>query len=149
MPLADDAWPRPQRRSRLCAMAGDADVSFGVAPLHDASTLSLEGTPPSTGGPRRCAEFWPDQAGWYRVRLYNGDTDELQDESYFYVFADHQWRAHRRYERQQATLMRASQNAADEAEMNRTVGVDVPPLWPWLIFMLSAGLLWLERRLHG
>ena len=31
--------------------------------------------------------------------------------------------------------------------MTRTARVGIDPLWPWLAFMISAGLLWLERRL--
>ncbi|MEJ2258320.1 MAG: hypothetical protein P8X98_15275 [Woeseiaceae bacterium] len=148
LPLADDAWPTLHRRSRLCAMVSDASVSFDVAPLRGEETLSLESAAPSTGGPRRCTAFWPEQAGWHRARLREGGTDEVRSEAYYYVFADDQWRAHRRFERQQATRMRASSNAVVETAMTRTVRVDVGPLWPWLMFVFSAGLLWLERRLH-
>jgi hypothetical protein len=147
LPAADDAWPRPHRRTRLCAMAGEADVSFDVAPLRNEATLLLKSALPSTGGPRRCAAFWPQQPGWHRVRLYAGDTDETQSEAYYYVFATDQWQAHWRYERQQATLSRASSNAT-QAMMTRTVRTDIGTLWPWLAFLVSAGLLWLERRLH-
>jgi hypothetical protein len=147
LPMADGAWPRPQRRSRLCALAGGADVSFEVAPLHGDTMLSLESAVPSVGGPRRCAEFWPQQAGWHRAGLYVGDTGNALDEAYFYVFAEDEWQAHWRYERQQATLARATASVEDQAAMTRTVRIDIDPLWPWLLFMFSAGLLWLERRL--
>ena len=147
LPMASDAWPRPERRSRLCALAGDADMSFEVGPLHGETLLSLESAAPSVGGPRRCAEFWPQQAGWHRVGLYAGDTGEARDEAYFYVFAEDEWQAHWRYERQQATLARATAGVEDQAAMTRTARIDIDPLWPWLLFMFSAGLLWLERRL--
>ena len=147
LPMADDAWPRPQKRSRLCALAGDADVSFEIAPLHGATMLSLESAAPSIGGPRRCAEFWPQQAGWHRVGLYASETDDAQGEAYFYVFAEEQWQAHWRYERQQATLARSMAGLDGQAAMTRTARIDIDPLWPWLLFMFSAGLLWLERRL--
>ena len=145
LPPADDTWSRPQLRSRLCAMAGDTEVTFEVAPLQGEPTLELRSAAPGFGGPRRCTEFWPRQPGWHRVRLHAG---ERLSEDYYYVFAGHQWQTHWRYSRQQATLRRASTIAADEAAMTRTARVDIDPLWPWLVFMLSAGLLWLERRLH-
>jgi hypothetical protein len=148
LPPADDAWPRPQQRIRLCAMAGDTDVSFEVAPLQGKPMLELESAAPSVGGPRRCAEFWPGRAGWHRARLYAGDDGEGRSEAYFYVFGEHDWQTHWRYSRQQATLRRASASASDPAEMTRTARVDIDPLWPWLVFMISAGLLWLERRLN-
>ena len=148
LPPADDSWPRPDLRSRLCAMADDAEVSFEVAPLQGEPTLELESVVPSVGGPRRCAEFWPQQPGWHRVRLYAGDAGEWRSEAYFYVFGKHQWQTHWRYSRQQATLRRASTIGADQAAMIRTARVDIEPLWPWLLFMISAGLLWLERRLN-
>jgi hypothetical protein len=147
LPAADDAWSRPQRRSRLCAMAGDTEVTFEVAPLRGEPTLALESAAPAFGGPRRCTEFWPQQPGWHRVTLQAGADGERLSEAWFYVFEEHQWQNHRRYARQQATLRRASRIAADEAAMTRTARVDVEPLWPWLVFMMSAGLLWLERRL--
>ncbi len=146
LPPADDTWPRPQRRSRLCAIAGDADVTFDVAPLQGEPILKLESAAPTTGDPRRCAEFWPGRPGWHRVSLKA--DGERQNEAYFYVFGEDQWRTHWRHSRQQATLRRALAIAADEAAMTRTARVDIDPLWPWLVFMLSAGLLWLERRLH-
>jgi len=148
LPPANDAWSRPNRRTRLCALAGDSDVSFEVAPIQGDLVLELEGAAPSVGGPRRCTAFWPQQAGWHRVRLYVGEADEWQSEAYFYSFGKHQWRTHWRYSRQQATLHRASTIAADQAAMTRTARVDIERLWPWLLFMISAGLLWLERRLH-
>jgi hypothetical protein len=147
LPIDDDAWPRPQRRSRLCALAADADVSFEVGPLPGETMLSLESAAPSVGGPHRCAEFWPQQAGWHRVGLYVGDTGEARDEAFLYVFAKDEWQSHWRYERQQATLARAVANVEDQAAMTRTARIDIDPLWPWLLFMFSAGLLWLERRL--
>ncbi len=146
LPPADNSWSRPQRRSRLCAMAGDTDVSFEVAALQGEAVLELESAAPGFGGPRRCAEFWPRQTGWHRVRL-SADGEAL-NEAYFFVFAKDQWQANWRYARQQATLRRASTLAQHEVAMTRTARVDVNPLWPWLLFVISAGLLWLERRLN-
>jgi hypothetical protein len=148
LPQSDDAWPRPHRRVRLCAMAGDTDVSFEVAPLQGKPMLELESAAPSVGGPRRCAEFWPGRAGWHRARLYAGDDSEGRSEAYFYVFGEHQWQTQWRYSRQQATLQRASASASDQVATTLTARVDIDPLWPWLVFMISAGLLWLERRLY-
>ena len=147
LPPADDNWPRPGRLVRLCAMAGDNEVSFEVAPLQGQPTLELGSAAPSVGGPRRCAAFWPGQAGWHRVRLHAGDADEWRSEAYFYVFGEHEWQTQWRYSRQQATLRRASATPAEQAAMTRTARVGIDPLWPWLAFMISAGLLWLERRL--
>ena len=148
LPPADDSWPRPDRRVRVCAMAGDTEVSFKVAPLAGQPKLEPGSAAPSIGGPRRCAAFWPDRAGWHRVGLHSGDADEWRSEAYFYVFGEHEWQTQWRYGRQQATLRRASAIAADQGAMTRTARVGIDPLWPWLVFMVSAGLLWLERRLN-
>lgn len=148
LPPADDTWSRPQRRTRLCAMAGDTEVTFEVAPLQGEATLELKSAAPGFGGPRRCTEFWPRQPGWHRVRLYAGAAGEPLSEAWYYVFGEHQWQTHWRYSRQQATLRRTSTIAEDEAAMSRTARVDIEPFWPWLLFLISAGLLWLERRLN-
>ncbi len=143
-----DPWARPHRSMRLCALVGGGDVSFNVAPLQAESGLELDSAAPGTGGPRRCAEFWPWQAGWHHVRLHAGDADEAVSEAYYYVFDDDEWRTQWRYARQQASLRRASTADSGEAAITRTVRVDIDPLWPWLVLIFSAGLLWLERRLY-
>lgn len=126
-------------------MSGDTEVTFEVAPVQGGSVLELDSAAPSIGGPRRCAEFWPSQPGWHRVTL--NESGESLHVAYFYVFGEQQWQTHWRYSRQQATLRRASTTSADEAAMTRTARVGIEPLWPWLTFIFSAGLLWLERRL--
>ncbi len=147
LPELDDPWPRPHRRMRVCAMVVSSEVSFDIAPLRDPSRLQLDSAVPSTGGSRRCAEFWPWQAGWHHARLIADGTGEPVSEAYYYVFGDDEWRTHWRHARQQASLLRASSVDAERAAMTRTVRVDIEPLWPWFVFIVSAGLLWLERRL--
>jgi hypothetical protein len=148
LPADDDPWPRPHRRMRLCAMAGSTDVSFDVAPLQAERRLELDSAAPGTGGPRRCTEFWPWQAGWHHARLYAGDADEPVSEAYYYVFGDDQWQTHRRHARQQATLQRASSVESGQTAITRRARGDIDPLWPWLVLIVSVGLLWLERRLY-
>ncbi len=149
LPQAGDTWSRPDRRSRLCAMAGDTEVTFDVAPLQGEPTLlELTSAASSVGGPRRCAAFWPRQPGWHHARLYAGDAEEPVSEAYYYVFDDDEWRTQWRHERQQASLLRASSADPGEAAITRTVRVEIDPLWPWLVLIVSAGLLWLERRLY-
>ncbi len=147
LPAANDAWPGVGQRLTLCALAGSETVAISVSPFAADSPLDLETSTASTGGPRRCAMFWPWQAGWHRVSLYADGATEAADLGYYYVFADDEWQAQTRFARQQATLARSTRAGDDTA--TRTARVAVEPLWPWLVLVLSAGLLWLERRLHG
>jgi hypothetical protein len=148
LPVQKVPLSSPEKRLRICAMTGGTEVAMMVAPLHSADSLELETGAATTGGPRRCAEFWPWQAGWHRVGLYASDADEALSEDFFYVFADDEWQAHRRYSRQQATLERAAAVGPDIQPQTRTAREAISPLWPWLLLMLSASLLWLERRLY-
>lgn len=148
LPAAGENWPRPQQRMRLCALTRSNDVSFEVAPLYAETSLELDTAGASTGGARRCAEFWPWQAGWHRARLYAGDGGEPLSEAFFFAFGDDQWQTLERFERRQATLRRAEPFEPDQAAMTRTARVEIDPLWAWLVFVISAGLLWLERRLY-
>ena len=119
-----------------------------MGPLASDDQLTLETGAPTTGGPQRCAVFWPWLPGWHRARLLTPGNDDAQSETFFYVFADDDWQAHRRYARQQATLERAAALGPDARPPTRTAAEAISPLWPWLVLMLSASLLWLERRLY-
>jgi hypothetical protein len=140
--------PVPDRRQTLCAMAENSEVSIVVGPFAGDERLTLETGAPRTGGPQRCAVFWPWLPGWHRASLFTPGNDAALSETFFYVFADDEWQSHRRYARQQATLRRAAAPGTDALLPTRTVPEVISPLWPWLVLMLSASLLWLERRLY-
>ena len=147
LPLESGPMPAPDRRLSVCALAGSNDVSVAVGPLAGDEPLKLETGAPTTGGPRRCAVFWPWLPGWHRARLFTPGNDAALSETFFYVFAYDEWQSHRRYARQQATRRRAVAPGTDALPPTRTVPEAISPLWPWLVLMLSASLLWLERRL--
>lgn len=125
------ATPWQDQRASICTTADTADV---VAADGTVTPLLLRGT----AGARRCAGFWPREAGWHHLR--SGDTQW----SFAVRAAD------------TATALQAAQTAAAtqalvgpaaDASALRMPG----PRWPWfLAWLASTALLWwLSRAQRG
>ncbi len=83
--------------------------------------------------------YWARGAGWKNMVIA---TDTIP----FYVHQPGQWRARRAYNRINANRQYFSSQTVD----NRTdlyQYKEIPVLWFYLIFLLSAGFLWLEPKL--
>ena len=87
--------------------------------------------------------FWPRRAGWHRVTSAPGGTP-LD----FYVHPTAAWPALQAERRREATERFATTSAVPSPPpAPSTIAVRrVDPLWWFLLFVLSAGYLWTERR---
>ncbi|HSD17127.1 MAG TPA: carboxypeptidase regulatory-like domain-containing protein [Thermomonas sp.] len=122
-------------RTLLCDLDEDARV---IAP-GNAGAMRLAIDPRS--GPRGCAAFWPQNAGWHRLLDANTDTAFLVRAS----DADPVLRASRTQRATRALAARAS-----TSDITRT---PAGGLARWALFLawlaLTAGLWWFERSRHG
>jgi hypothetical protein len=100
---------------------------------------------PATGAETRCGVVWPTESGWHLAKLFDADG-ELRDELYLRVNSADEWSAHRFERRQAATRTRATAPGTAIAE-RRVVETPLSPWWAWSLLLLSAGALWIERRL--
>jgi len=90
------------------------------------------------------ATYWPQRDGWHGAKTSVGKP------FYWYVYGNEDWRRQRERNRYTATLQHlagqfATANQSQPGTVSRTE--PVPPLWFYLLFLLSAGYLWLERKL--
>jgi hypothetical protein len=156
---------RPDNTTRLRAPASDAFYSAGQRDLvcaeHVRGPVTARIVPPARSGMPAtewplttdalgsaiaCAPWWPDAHGWHEVQLLDGNRVVL-DRQYRRVLAPDEWLGERRYRRQQATLERAAANQSGPEALRTILRSPLKPFWPWLLFVLSASALWLERKM--
>lgn len=140
-----DIRPRPGQRLTLCANLDEATLSLE---RRGADTVSppVALVPHATGASVRCAVTWPKEPGWHVARLLD-PAGTLRDELFLRVYGPEQWSSDRHAGRQAATRARASLSPM-EGDERRRVETPLSPWWAWSLLLLSAGALWLERRLH-
>ena len=142
--------PRVDHRAAICALASGQDMKLAIAPLSPGRSTATGIVTPAKdqlGSARACAYFWPVTPGWHRVKLMSTENDTMLDDKTLYVFDAQQWLADELLKRQRDTLARLKANTIDNPDLQhkwlyKPAGV----FWPWLILVLSATLLWLERK---
>ncbi|OJJ17597.1 hypothetical protein BKI52_27435 [marine bacterium AO1-C] len=91
--------------------------------------------------------FWPQQSGWNSLKV-KGDT--TASDAFFYVYNDKDWKAQRETHLIKANRQWANNHAKPIiTRPNATITHRKPiPLWYFFVlFLLSAGFLWLEPKL--
>ena len=151
LPQADTEFYRVSRRGSLCALSSEKDLVVSIRsadPDGNQATFELDLAADSLGSPRQCAYFWPHNDGWFQIQLLSGRHGPVLDHQAVYVFQAQQWLAQQRSERVYASRNKAA-NSASRApvESLKQISEPVDVFWPWLILILSATILWLERKL--
>ncbi len=88
--------------------------------------------------------YWPRATGWHEVATPGGEP------SWFYVHAQDEWQTWQRALKILATSHQAQRFIGREhvgAQRAFTKTETIPPLWFFLVFVLSCAYLWLERKL--
>jgi len=148
---ADNVFFKQGERTPICAMSSAEKL---VARIVSANTgnpqpgLDIPLTPDSLGSPRQCGWFWPQHSGWHQVHLRTESSDSSLDQMGLFIFDQHQWLAQSRHERVVSTNERALNNPGHLAESNTGNWVSEPldVFWLYLLLVISASLLWLERK---
>ena len=147
----DSDFYRENQRTAICALTTEEELSVLIG-----STVAEEQTTPvelklatdDLNSARQCVFFWPKSSGWHQVKLVSNISNSVLDQTAIYIFEPDDWLAQQRAERAQATRARAAGTIATSAnESQKEVTKAVNVFWPWLILVLSATLLWLERKL--
>lgn len=132
------AWPRPHAPLTLRVTGASASylrlLAGNAAPVQVALRQNPYVPEWST------APYWPTVPGWHEAQA--GPARE-----WFYVFSNAQWRGPARQEwlRAAAALGTAAKVSAAPAAV--TTHSAWPRWWGYLLFLLGAGLLWLEEKL--
>ena len=92
-----------------------------------------------------CGVFWPEYAGWYQVTYY----DELNSESsqnWLSVYSLDSWSAFQQTTKTRDTLRFQQRQSQSVVDGKKTVYQPINPWFFWWIFIISAGLIWVENK---
>jgi len=157
LPQTDAGFFRPGIRTPVCAMSNTENVmvtinSADADNMQQGFDISL--TPDALGSPRQCGWYWPQQSGWHQIQLrqanlHNETEGAVAEQQGVYIFEQNQWLSNNRHERIAATRQRSSDrnNPAIEASAEKWVSEPLNIFWLWSVLVISASLLWLERKL--
>ena len=140
----------------VCALS-TADSLIAVVIPADAGQSNTSGKPgfkitlaaDIRGSPRRCGWFYAQQPGWHQIYLYTDVTAPPLDQQGVYVTENDQWLAQKRQQRVDDTIDRRLGNiiTASASTEGKWVLEPINKHWLWLLLVISASLLWLERKL--
>ena len=151
LPQAETGFHRVDERAEVCALAVEKNARVLVQsdkPRETQGMFGLQLTADSLNSPLQCAYFWPETSGWHRLQLVSGNSGDILDQKAIYVFKSDQWLAQQRNQRMQATRTMASNSNSQPQEFRaKWVSEPINPFWLWLTLVLSASILWLERKL--
>lgn len=140
-----EAWL--QQRDMACV---DEPLSFTLQTGEERSSVAWRGVEvaPLTGlkiSGQSEYWIWPDQPGWDHVIMKKEDNDT--DQKWFYVHSPGEWQSFREFRRIGLNQNYFNNlNTGEEAEMVKKY-TQVNLFWFYLLFLLSAGYLWLEAKL--
>jgi len=151
LPPAHSDFHRVGQKTALCALVDNEGLRVSISALESEAqqaSFELDLAADSHGSARQCIYFWPQSSGWHQVDLLSGSNGSVLDQSAVYVFQAGQWRAQQRKKRVDASRVRAVFKPIKKTESPAKWASDpVDVFWLWLILVLSATLLWLERKL--
>ncbi len=151
LPQSETDFFRVNRRTAVCAFSSEVNTNVVItapASRQGSNPIELQLVKDALDSPRQCGFFWPDSGGWHRLQLFSADHETILDEQAIYIFREDQWLAQQRDQRVKATRARALSDrhplaGPTENRVSEPLGL----FWLWLTLILSATLLWLERRL--
>ena len=130
------------------SIQGPAIAGEGPMPQKDSQLISVDFAEDLLGSARQCATFWPTEPGWHQLSLQDTVSGEVLDQASFYVFKSSEWLTYRQQLKQQASLQRVARNPLQQDQVkSRATATPLSSFWPWLVLMVAASLLWLERKL--
>lgn len=156
LPSPDDRFFRLGQRAEVCAFGSgnklavqvESGSNFQLAEkINSSFNLSLSND--QRGSAQYCGWFWPRTQGWQQLILLSQDATSALDQKFIYVYDSDQWAGQRQFENTLATLARQAQGRSSKNHISADKMVTEPlkPFWLWLVFVVTASLLWLERKL--
>lgn len=147
----DTAFFEVGQRIPVCAMAASDDLLVTITPVSATAGQAFEIplTADVLGSPRRCGWYWAQHSGWHQLLLHAPEQPAPLDQQGVYIQKPDQWLAHKRQQRVNASGQRSANSARDTtaAQAGTWVAVPINTTWLWLLLVISASLLWLERKL--
>ncbi|SES73920.1 hypothetical protein [Hymenobacter actinosclerus] len=137
-------WPRPNTPLELRIAGATAGPLTLAGP--NGATVAAARRPDARVPEWSSATYWPATAGWHEARVGAA-------RHWFYVYAPGQWRG----PEQPRWQLAAAQAATTTPGVAAAAAADAPPTtaghetwprwWGYALFLVGAGLLWLEEKL--
>ena len=151
IPQGETDFHRVNQRTEVCAFTTEQESKVVIYPATfqgQQSAIELQLAADELGSARQCVFFWPEVGGWHRLQLVSPVRGTVLDQKAIYVFKPDQWLSQQRDQRVRATMARVvnsngSLPKAAQQQLSEPLGL----FWIWLTLVLSATLLWLERKL--
>lgn len=90
------------------------------------------------------ATFWPEKSGWFSTSNNGNNANGI------YIFEDSDWKIFKSIKKIDLTRKQAQQfiqNQLKTSNQERNETIFVPPIWFYLLFILSCTFLWFETKL--
>ncbi len=154
LPQADGTLARVHEMIPLCLTSQEENTGLKIRAMTGDFLRHTRATQTSTLSPHHCSFFQSEASGWYEISLENlaNSTNEpairTTDKSYIYIHERDEWRTEDQFTRQTATnrYLALHRNTAEQAP-RQLLQKAIPTFWLWLLLVVSASLLWLERKL--
>jgi len=151
LPQTDKAFFEVGKRVPVCALSATENLMVTIIPAgadYRQPHYDIPMTASTLGSPRLCGWFWPQHSGWHQAQLRTEPSGPILDQQGFFIFDQHQWLGQKRHDRVVATRVRAASNSSYEAGDSAVKWVSEPldVFWLYLLLVISASLLWIERK---
>lgn len=151
LPQTDAAFFEAGETIPVCAMSATESLVISVIPavIGAGQVYEVRLTADTLGSPRQCGWFQARHAGWHQLQLRSLTGKRLLDQQGIYIQKDGQWLAQKRQLRVDASNHRLANNTTDTvvSQRGKWVSKPVSSMSLWLLLVLCASLLWLERKL--
>lgn len=151
IPQQENDFHRVNQRTAVCAFTTEKESKLKINSVTSHGQqpgFEIQPATDSFGSPRQCVYFWPEVSGWHQLQLVSAGQDSILDQKAIYVFQADQWLAQQREQRVNATrAMSVNRSTVLPETAQKWISEPLTLIWPWLILVLSATLLWLERKL--
>ncbi len=151
LPPASTDFYRVNQRIPVCALSAEKDLSVSVDPLDPEglqTVFELVLAADSLRSNRQCAYFWPQSSGWHQIQLRSRSSATVVDQTAVYIYQSDQWMAQQRDERVKASRQRSENSQSPRPTTHQKWKSEpINVFWLWLILILTATVLWLERKL--
>jgi hypothetical protein len=152
IPPADTAFHSRARKTPVCALSSKGSLTVLITPPgneHGEVPFELPLVPGELGSARHCAWFWPQSGGWHQVQLRAAGDGEILDRQALHITEADEWLAQKRHERVTETFSRIADTDTTPTRPGggKLVSEPLNKTWLWCLLVLSASLLWLERKL--
>lgn len=151
LPQTPDSMLQLNQQASACALSQFPGPHAKLNALDYQSVFKLSLAADLIRQDRYCLNYWPQQPGWYQLKLLADDKEAISSVAVnsvqnHYVYQPNNWMAWRQQQNQQSSLYQAqlSQSLAKPLALEHNSTLN--KLWCWLLLLATSAFLWVERK---